>query len=318
MRIAVDIEGSDASPYSLWEGVRLAAETLPSDAELAVFAHPVLCQSIEAPSNVKFIPCSSVIGMEDNPLHAVRRKKDATLVKAMQMHASGEVEAVVSCGNTGALYVASYLFLPRFSSLERPALMAIIPSTKKQVVLLDVGGNVECHEGHLAQFAELGAAYCKAVSNIEKPEVALLNVGQETSKGSALHRSAFQLLSELSDQKYTFKGNIEGRDVFHADIDVVVCDGFSGNILLKTAEGLALFILEKLKAEFSSAASVKKLASISDLFNYVEHPGGFLCGVNGHVIKCHGAATPKSIAKGIHYAYDLASRKIANKIARYF
>lgn len=313
-RIGIDIEGSDASPEILWDGVVSARKKLPDNVELWVFASPIFCSSLTPPALIKLVPCAEVISMSDDPLYAVRSKKQSTMVQALQCHQKQDVQAVVSCGNTGALYAGSYLFLSTGQEGFRPALLATIPTSYGQVVLLDVGGNIECTDEQLFQFALLGASYCKVVRGVAEPKVALLNIGRETKKGSAVHRQAYERLSQHHSEDFQFVGNIEGRDLFHSPTDVVVCDGFSGNILLKTAEGLGLFLIEHLSKNLEGQISADKLNELQKLFDYIEHPGGYICGVQGNVVKCHGSATPTALMNSILYAAKLAEMNAAEKI----
>ncbi|MFA6916177.1 MAG: hypothetical protein WC222_07255 [Parachlamydiales bacterium] len=314
MRIGVDIEGGDASPETLWKGVVAACEILPHNVELLVFASQSFCSSQSTVPHIQLVPCKDVITMSDEPLYAIRSKKDATMTRALRLHQEGGLEAIVSCGNTGALFAGSYLFLsdPRVSL--RPALLANIPTSFGQVTLLDVGGTIECSEEQLFQFAILGAAYCKAVKGTPKPKIGLLNIGREESKGAALHRNVYERLSLASSEDYDFIGNIEGRDLFHSDIDAVVCDGFSGNVLLKTAEGLGLFLIDHISQNLQDQISPGKLNELQRLFDYIEHPGGYICGIRGNVVKCHGAATSTALANSILYAAKLAQSHAAEKI----
>lgn len=314
MRIGVDIEGSDASPETLWKGVVSASEMLPDNAKLLVYASEKFCSLQNTSEKIHLVPCSEVILMADDPLYAVRSKKNATMIQALHDHQEGKIDAVVSCGNTGALYAASYFLLSDPKLTYRPALLANIPTSFGQVTLLDVGGTLDCNDEQLLQFAHLGAAYCKAVRKIPLPKVGLLNIGREEGKGRLVHQNAYEKMGEAAGQNYAFFGNIEGRDLFHSDIDVVVCDGFSGNVLLKTAEGLGLFLIEHLDQSIKHQISPDKMSELQRLFDYIEHPGGYICGIKGNVVKCHGAATPPALANSILYAVKLAESDAAKEI----
>lgn len=298
--------GSDASPKVLWQGVLAAREALSSHFELNVFASPEFCSSTLPPQGVLLTPASQVIFMHNDPMYALRRRHDSSLVRALKEHAKWDSYAVVTCANTGALVLGGRMFFPPFDDYFKPALLVNLPTQHGAVTLLDVGGNVDCTPENILQFANLGWAYCKKVREIENPTVALLNIGRETQKGPELHRQAFELLKNSDQSLFTFIGNIESRDLFNTQVDVVVCDGFSGNILLKTAEGVSLFILEKLEHSLKQVITPGLRQDLKKTFNYLEHPGGFLCGVHGHLIKCHGNGAPEPFAKSILYAAHLA------------
>lgn len=305
--------GSDASPALLWEGVLCAKKLLPSDVELNVFASPDFCCSVIPSPNIFLTSAAEVIRMDQEPMYAIRRQHDSSLVKALKEHAAGVSQAVVTCGNTGALMLGSRLFFPSFSR-SIPALLVNIPTVKGIVTLLDVGGNLYPNENHLCHFAEMGALYCKAIRGIF-PKLALLNIGKETMKGSTVYRRAYDLMKSSDQKNYLFLGNMEARDIFHEDVDVVVCDGFSGNLVLKTAEGISLFMLERIQNIIKDITS-EQSKEFTKIFNYLEYPGGFVCGVKGHLVKCHGNGAPEAFAKSILYAYELARQNVSAAIAR--
>jgi glycerol-3-phosphate acyltransferase PlsX len=237
--------------------------------------------------------------MDEHPLHSLRRKKNASIPVGMRLLKEGKIDAFVSSGNTGALVSSAKMILSMLPGIHRPALLALMPTKKNPVAVLDVGANIQVKAQHLVQFAHVGAAYQKA-RGIDHPTVGILNIGSEALKGTSELRLAYQKLLNLKNAPFRFAGNIEGKSVFDGDVDVLVTDGFTGNIFLKTAEGIASLILDRLHAHIP-ASELKKL-NISDLqrhLHYAEYPGALLAGVRGIVIKCHGYTTPQGFANGV-------------------
>jgi glycerol-3-phosphate acyltransferase PlsX len=255
--------------------------------------------------------------MEESPLLALRRKKQSSLCVGLRLVKEGKLDALVSAGNTGALVSASKMILGTFRDISRPALLALMPTKKRPVAVLDVGANLQAKASQLVQFAHLGAAYQKA-RGISDPRIGILNIGSEASKGTSEIRLAYKELSKLP----AFAGNIEGKSVFDGDVDVLVTDGFTGNIFLKTAEGIANLVLDRLHARIPHPPFFPKVdatlraplseiqAHLDDLqrhLHYAEYPGALLCGVKGAVVKCHGYSTPEAFANGIRGAIEFAS-----------
>lgn len=236
---------------------------------------------------------------------SLRRKKQASLCVGLRLLKEGKLDAFVSAGNTGALVSASKMILGTFPHISRPALLALMPTKKRPVAVLDVGANLQAKAAQLVQFAHLGAAYQKA-RGIAVPRIGLLNIGSEASKGTSEIRLAYKELAKLP----AFAGNIEGKSVFDGEVDVLVTDGFTGNVFLKTAEGIASLILDRLHARIPLSALQDIRAHLEDLqrhLHYAEHPGALLCGVKGAVVKCHGYSTPEAFANGIRGAIEFAS-----------
>ena len=228
--------------------------------------------------------------MNEDPLVAIRRKKDASLVVGMGLLAKKQIDAFVTCGNTGALIACARLFLPLLSGVTRPALLVSLPTKTGLVSVLDVGGNISCKAQDFVQFALLGAAYQRTIHGVKHPRVGLLNIGVESKKGTAELRQAYELLQQTDG--IHFVGNVEGRNIFTGVIDVLVTDGFSGNVMLKTAEGVASLILDALNAAEDYSALRKQ-------FNYTEYPGAIVCGVEGVAMKVHGNATAETLLVSI-------------------
>jgi phosphate acyltransferase len=320
LRIGIDLMGGDSPPDMLFPAVLQAAERLGVSHSLLVIATKAVVDHLANLINVsKYSPANQAsinfhivadsIAMADEPLGAVRRKKEASLVVGMRLLKKRQLDAFVSCGNTGALIASAALSLPMMSGMKRPALLALLPTERKSVAVLDIGGNISCKARHLVQFAYLGAAYQRALNGIEIPSIGLLNVGVESTKGTTEVRQAYEALktqcenfaSQEKGPRMTFVGNIEGRDVFKGIVDVLVTDGFTGNVLLKTAEGVASFIFGALnqiikESDFPFAAS---LEDFQKQFNYAEYPGAIVCGVDGVVVKVHGSASAKALLSSI-------------------
>lgn len=308
MRIGIDLMGSDTAPQQLFKGVIEAIPQLPPKAQCVVLATQEVISQLKPHSNsaIKFHPVCSEIKMDEEPLHAIK-KRDASLVVGVSLLKQGQLDAFVSAGNTGALVAASTLYLPRLPGIKRPALLVELPTRKGPLAVLDVGGNVACTAQHLVQFAEMGAAYQRRVHQCDVPAVGLLNIGVEPCKGTEAIKKAYVQLKERSEIEagsFRFIGNIEAREIFSGAADVLVTDGFTGNVLLKSAEGIASFILEALEEEPSGAAA-KNITAIRQRFSYTEYPGALVCGVEGIVIKCHGNATSSTFLRSILWAAGL-------------
>ncbi len=299
--------GSDSSPELLLQAANALAPTLPSSVKLVAIGHPRLQPTTRLP----YQSASETIEMDDSPLSAIRRKKDSSLCVGLRMLREKELDAFVSAGNTGALVSYAKMSLSMLPGIMRPALLALLPTKKKPVAVLDVGANLQCKSGHLIQFAQIGAAY-QLARGIKTPSVGLLNIGSEALKGTSELRGAYHELSRLSQERgafFSFAGNIEGKSVFDGNVDVLVTDGFSGNVFLKTAEGLANLILDRINENFSGEEALHMRGHLQDLqrhLHYAEYPGALLCGVKGIVIKCHGYSSPEAFSSGICEAVRLA------------
>ncbi len=273
-RIGIDLMGGDNPP----EAILNSLKNLPSH----VVAIPIGLEQF-ASADFEYCIAPEFISMDESPLIALRKKRKSSLSTGLRMLANREIDAFISSGNTGALVSASKMILGTLPSIQRPALLAQIPTKKNPIAVLDVGANVQTRASHLVQFAHLGAAFCHK-KGIVQPRVGLLNIGSEPIKGTSELRLAYQKLATLPNPPFTFVGNIEGKTVFDGHIDVLVTDGFTGNIFLKTAEGAVGLALSQFQAQLSKQ-QMKAL-----------HPqtGAILSGVKGLVIKCHGYAPPEA------------------------
>lgn len=335
MRIAVDLMGGDQPPQSLCSAIVDAAARFGPEHSITLIATEEVLQDFnllwqrqpkpETCSKVVLCPANEVISMQDDPVQAARHKKSSSLMLGIRLLKKHQVDAFVSAGNTGALIAGTALSLPLLPGIARPALLAMLPTENGYAVVIDVGGNVYCKAKNLVQFAQMGAAYQRCTQNIDLPRVGLLNIGVESKKGTNELRQAYQTLKEESQSLVaqglspgmTFMGNVEGRDIFRGVVDVLVTDGFTGNILLKSAEGVAGFIFSYLKENLPTQSAERLAQSISQVhrhFNYSEYPGAIVCGVEGVVVKCHGNSNAKALLNGIQGAFNLVQRRFIHRI----
>ncbi|HOB08428.1 MAG TPA: phosphate acyltransferase PlsX [Limnochordia bacterium] len=323
MKIAVDGFGGDYAPEQVVAGCLQAAseDRIPIllTGDQAVLAP--LIAGRPGSELIEIVHASEQIGMDEAPVEAVRAKKDASLTVAARLVKDKEAAGLVSAGNTGACMAAALFIIGRIKGIERPAITSLMPTVKGICLMVDVGANVDCRPSHLAQFAQMGAIYAQRVLGRPNPRVGLLNIGEEPSKGNDAAQKAYQLLS-CAD--INFIGNIEGRDIPGGEADVVVCDGFVGNIVLKFAEGLGLGMFSMLKEELTAslprklAAAVLRpgLAKIKKKMDYAEYGGAPLLGVKGTVIIAHGSSNAKAIRNAIRVAKEAASNGVVDAIAQ--
>lgn len=315
MIIAVDAMGGDYAPAEVIKGTlqvaRNAAEVqfvLVGD-EAAIRA--VLNDQGEIPESVTIRHSTQIVEMGEHPVQATRRKRDSSLVVAGMMVKNGEADATFSAGNTGAAMAVALLDIGRISGIERPALGTSIPTIQGQALLLDAGANVGCSPRNLLQFALLGAIYSERVLKVPNPKIGLLNIGAEEGKGNDLTKEAFGLLRAAP---LNFVGNVEGKDVFEHSVDVVVCDGFAGNVLLKSGEGMAEMVFDLLQREMDADPRIRESRDIFDPIlrrliqrvHYSEFGGAPLLGVNGGSFIGHGRSNDKAIASGLRTAITAA------------
>ncbi|WP_314000418.1 phosphate acyltransferase PlsX [uncultured Paenibacillus sp.] len=309
MRIAIDAMGGDHAPAEIVKGALEAAAEWPDTTIVLVGDTGVVKKFAQGvPANLQLRHASETIAADEEPVKAVRRKKDASMVVAGRMVREGEADAMISAGNTGALMTTGLLIVGRMEGIERPALAFVLPTTDNVGVLaLDLGANMDAKPEHLLQYAKMGSIYRASVHGIAKPRVGLLNVGTEEAKGNELTKAAFEL---LADAPVHFAGNVEARDVLQRSCDVLVCDGFSGNILLKAMEGTASAIFGVLKEEFTrnwrtklaAAIMMPGLRGMRKTMDYKEHGGAPLLGINGLVIKSHGSSDARAVKNAVRQA----------------
>lgn len=318
-RIGIDLMGSDTPPEILLQGLLTLLKEQDTAADLFLFATAEVLKQIPKTPPVTPVLVTEVITMKDDPISAVRKKKDSSINRGMRMLASKELDAFISAGNTGALLTSAKVLLPMLPGIARPALLTLLPTKTKEVAVLDVGANVSFKVKHLLQFASMGIAYQKS-RGIAHPTVGLLNIGSEEKKGTKELQEAYQKLRELnkSDPDHpVFLGNIEGRDVFQSDIDVLVTDGFTGNVFLKTAEGIAAVILDHLQTVFLEerfSPLKETLSRLHHRLHYAEYPGAILCGVEGIVVKCHGDCGPEAMISSVKGTIRLVKHSFLENI----
>jgi glycerol-3-phosphate acyltransferase PlsX len=319
MLIALDAMGGDHAPREVVRGAvqavrRLGVEVVLVGAPAQIGAE--LDGAGGTPAGISVLPASEVIGMDEAPSAAVRHKRDSSILVGLNLVKSGRAQAFVSAGNTGAIMAGATLVLGRMPGIDRPALSTVLPARDgRRILLLDVGANADCRPAWLVQFAQMGQAYARDVLGIEQPRVGLLSIGEEASKGNQLVQETFEKLHELAG--INFVGNVEGKDLPNAHADVVVTDGFTGNVALKTAEGVADFILRELRDVLTSRLQYKLAAAVlqpafgllRQRLDYAEYGGAPLLGVRGAVIIAHGRSNARAIASAIRAAREGASKQ---------
>lgn len=315
-RIAVDLMGCDRDSTELSQAIPLILETLPDSVHLIVFSSPAAAPFLLSLDRVTVVTPTEVIGMEEDPLKAIRSKKDSSICIGIELLRDGKIDAFVSAGNTGALIGAAKTKLPTLPGIARPALLALLPTESHPIAVLDVGANATVKASHLVQFAKMGLAYQKC-RGIENPTCGLLNIGSEPAKGSPLSKEAYTELLELNGEREVFIGNVEGKTAWQGHFDVLVTDGFTGNVFLKTAEGLSSFILSQMIEIGTKNCSGDLKLLLSDLqhrLHYSEYPGALLCGVEGIVVKCHGDATAETLLNTVKGTYRLLNHGYLDKL----
>ena len=320
MRLAVDVMGGDHGCGVVIEGVKRALE---ADSRITAIhlvgnrseIHAALPHRGFRDHRVRVVHASEVLTMDDSPAAAVRRKKDCSIVRAVELVHEGEADAVVSQGNTGGIFAATTFGLGRIQGVDRGGIVTVIPREEHEFVLLDSGANIECKPLHLAQYAVMGSIYSRHVLGRKNPRVGILSIGTEDSKGNELTRGAFKLCRQLD---LNFVGNVEGNDLFRNRVDVVVCDGFVGNIVLKTCESLALAMFSMLKHELTANPRRQLGALLArNAFRAIRrrmdpevYGGAPLLGFNGTVMKAHASARERAIANAIRVTGDILQQNV--------
>ena len=318
--------GGDHGCAVVVEGVRRALETdqtistlflVGDQAEIDAALGMTRCHDLR----VQIVHASEVVTMEEKPVNALRRKKDSSIVRGAELVRDGQADAVVSLGNTGGIFAAATFKLGRIPGVDRGCIATVIPRQENEFVLLDAGANIECKPIHLAQFAVMGNVYSREVLGRKRPRVGLLSVGTEDSKGNELTLEAFKLCRQLD---LNFIGNVEGHDLFKDHVDVVVCDGFVGNVVLKTAESLAVAMFSMLKRELMRNPKRQIGAYLAqNAFNAIRrrmdpevYGGAPLLGFNGMVFKAHGSARERAIASALRVTAEAVQHRVNEMIAR--
>ena len=311
MRIGIDIMGGDFAPEATTVGSVQALKELEDDVTLVLFGDEgeilrILKQENANPENFEIIHCDQHIAMGDHPTKALRQKPNSGMAKAFYMLKNKQLDAFASVGNSGAMMVGAMYSVKSVSGIIRPCITSVLPKENGGVgIILDVGINADCRPDVMYQFAVLGSLYAEHVYNIDTPKVGLLNIGEEEEKGNLLTKSAYELMNESSD--FNFIGNVEGRDLFLDHVDVIVCDGFTGNVVLKEAEAFYTLIKKRgIKDEFF------------DRFNYEEYGGTPVLGVNSNVIIGHGISNANAIKNMILLTKEVVEANLPERISEAF
>ena len=311
MKIVVDAMGGDNAPHAVIEGCAMALAEMPA-LELILTGPRDVIETELAKYNcdaarINIVDAAEVIDMAEPPVEAIRKKKDSSLVKGMRLLQAGEAGAFVTAGSTGATIAGATLIVKRLPNVKRPALAPLLPTRKGKVLLIDCGANAEVRPSFLAQFALMGSIYMQQMEGIKSPRVGLVNNGAEAEKGTDLTKAAYKLLKEMP---INFVGNAEGRDLVSGNFDVIVTDGFTGNIILKFMEGVAGVLMGMLKDELAGSLRSKLGAALAmpafkgfkKKMDYTEYGGALMLGVNGGVSKAHGSSNAKAICSTLRQA----------------
>jgi glycerol-3-phosphate acyltransferase PlsX len=308
VRIAVDAMGGDKGPRVVVAGAIDAALARPGEIRIILVGREEALRPLVGKvdsSLVEIVHASESIDMHESPANAIRKKKDASITVALRLVREGKADAMISAGNTGAVVASSLLTIGRLHGVSRPAISTLWPNKRKGAVVLDVGANHECTPKNLVQFAVMGSVFAEKHLGIKNPRVGLLNIGEERSKGNELVRDSYELLE--TDGRIQFVGNVEGRDVFDGAADVVVCDGFVGNVILKFSESIYSFlshlVRDQIRRGFLAKAGALLMkpafTSIRSRLDYAEYGGAPLLGVNGVVIISHGKSSRRAIKNAV-------------------
>lgn len=325
MKIAVDAMGGDNAPQDVVDGVLQSVRARQSEVILVGDQDRVRAALHQSANGARFDTISvhhatQIISMGESPTSAVKLKKDSSMVVSARLVRDQEAAAMVSVGNTGACMAAALLVLGRLAGVQRPAVAIPIPHVHGLSTVIDAGANVDCRPSHLAQFAVMGEVYSEQILGVSHPRVGLLNVGEEEGKGGEAVQEAYALLRR---SRVNFIGNVEGRDIVNGRVDVIVCDGFVGNIVLKFAEGMAAGVVDMLKEEYRRSGPLAKLGAVLSrpAFRKLKHRidpatygGAPLLGVNGTCVVGHGASTPHAISNAIALAERMIELKVNSQI----
>ena len=325
--IAVDAMGGDNAPKAICEGAVMALREMNDIAVILcgdeARVRPCLGDVSDVSDRLSVLHCSEEITMHESPTVAVRRKKDSSMVRGMLEVKEGRAQAFVSAGSTGAVLAGGILRVGRIRGIDRPALCPVLPGRNHPFLLIDSGANVDCQPEFLNQFGLMGSIYMEKVLGVANPSVGLVNIGAEEEKGNQQVKAAFALMKAQS--AYRFAGNLEARDVPTGDIDVAVCDGFVGNVILKYTEGLAGALTGMLKDSILSGGLRGKIGGLllkpamhefKQRMNYEEHGGAPLVGVDGAVVKAHGSSSPLAFKNAIRQARRMVEGDVSGTIRR--
>jgi glycerol-3-phosphate acyltransferase PlsX len=324
MRVALDAMGGDYAPAVTIEGAIETVNDFEGIDVILVGDENSIKRELDSkrylPNRISIKHASQVVGMDEAPAAAIRKKRDSSIGRAIELVKNGEADAMVSAGHSGVVMATALLFLRASPGVDRPAIATIMPTLKAPFVLIDAGANLYCKPENLYQFGLMGSAYCSAIFGRTEAKVALLSIGEEDTKGNELTKESFKLLKKAD---INFIGNVDGKDIFTGIADVIVCDGFTGNVVLKISEGLADAIVKILKREIAER-SVGRIAyllmksaliSFKKKTDYDEYGGAPLLGINGTCIISHGRSTAKAIKNALRVAADFSEKRVYEVIA---
>ena len=322
IRIAIDAMGGDYAPAEIIKGAVEATEQLPVSILLIGDEKEILkrLSKYKNIESISIVHASEVIRMDESPASAVKQKRDSSVNVAVKLVKSGRADALISAGNTGALMAAALFGLGRIKGVERPAIATVFPTVDKEVLLLDMGANVDCKPKHLKQFAEMGSLYAEHVMHIKNPRVGLLNIGEEPGKGNELTIQTYPLLKRT---KINFIGNVESKEIFTGKVDVIVCDGFIGNLILKFGETIGQTVLRLLKKELAKNPLTKlgafvlapSFRNLRKVMEYDEYGAALLLGIDGVCYKAHGRAKARAIKNAIRVTAEAVKERIVHCIS---
>jgi glycerol-3-phosphate acyltransferase PlsX len=326
MRIGVDAMGSDHAPESEVRGALAASELLGTGDHIVLVGNqdvirPRLGAYPGDQSRIEIRHCTQVIEMGESPVEAFRTKPDSSIAVMAQMHKEGQLDAIISAGNTGACVAAASMRLGRLPGVSRPGILIITPTYHGPVAVCDVGANVQPRAQHLHQYGVMSSIYMRSLMGVASPRVGLLSVGEEEGKGNELVKATRELMK--GDSSLNFIGNVEGRDLFKGVCDVMVCDGFTGNVVLKLMEGMAEGVVKGMLQEMSANATPEQAKALKaaamalmNKFDYNEYGGAPLIGVDGICIICHGASDWRGIKNAVRSAYEFARSQLNGQIVK--
>jgi glycerol-3-phosphate acyltransferase PlsX len=317
MRVALDAMGTDEHPRVEVEGAAQALRDLPGDFRLTLVGdrekiEAELARIQDLPRDrLDIVHASQIVAPNEPPATAIRRKPDSSIVVGLKLHKTEEVDAFISAGSTGAVMAASLILLGPLPGVDRPGVAAVIPTATTPTLLIDAGANIDCKPHHLLQFARLAAVYAEDVLGCSKPRIGLLNIGEESEKGTEVVVETYR---KLRDSDLNFIGNVEGRDVILGVCDVLVADGFVGNVLLKFYESVAAFMYKRVGTELGTA--VPDLDRVFGIFDWTQYGGAPLLGLNGISIICHGGSPPVAIRNAVRVAIQAVEKRMVGHIKR--
>lgn len=322
MKIIIDAMGGDNAPFEIVKGVIEAVKEYDIDVILTGDSdeiEKIFKEENADKSRIEIVHTTEIVTNNDHPAQVIRKKKDSSMVVGMRLLKEGKGDAFISAGNTGAILAGGLFVVGRIKGIDRPALSPILPGKYGPFMLIDAGANAECKTQNILQFAIMGDIYLKAVLKKESPSIGLVNIGAEEEKGTEFTKECHKILKESG---LNFKGNVEGRDIPDGNVDIVVCDGFTGNVILKLFEGVALTIFDALKKEILSSTRTKigglllkpVFKKFKKQFDYTEYGGAMFLGVDGTVIKTHGTAKAKVIKNTIKQAIAIVEGGVVEGI----